>query len=119
VTTYKSNLRKAIRILQGEVPEQVLSGPRSFKTPIFFRNLLGDWSEPTIDSHAINAWHGRRIVGSRLTFPREVSTKRKIRADYIRAAQSRDLTPAEFQATVWVTWKRRIDQGLVPGYSKE
>lgn len=118
VSTYSTMKMKAIRILRGEQPEDVLNGPRSYKVPVFFRNLLGDWSEPCIDSHAINAWHGRRVAGSDLSLRKVVSTVRLIRADYIRAARARKLTPAEFQAIVWITWKRRIAQGKVPGYQR-
>lgn len=117
VTTYPSNLKRAISILQGVDPQQALSGPRAFKIPVFFRNLLGDWSEPCIDSHAINAWHGRRVVGSKLRLSHPVTTFRKVRADYIRAALNRKLTPAEFQATIWVTWKRRVASGTISGYT--
>ena len=113
VTTYHSNRRKAWSILEGRDPESVLHGP---KTSAFYLNLIGDWSVPCIDTHAINAWHGKRVVGSNLWLRRETTTVRKVTADYIRAAETLQLSPAEFQAIIWVSWKRRIKQGKVPGY---
>ena len=115
VTTYHDGRWKAWRILDGEEPSTVLRGP---KTTAFYRNLSGDWSVPCIDSHAINAWHGRRVLGSNLWLRNRVTTLRKVTADYIRAAETQGMTPAEFQAIIWTTWKRRVEQGKVPGYRR-
>lgn len=115
VTTPGTNRDRAWRILEGEHPLEALRGA---KTRAFFRNLRGDWSVPTIDSHAINAWHGRRVAGSRTYLPREVTTIRRVTEDYIRASVTHELTPAEFQAIVWVSWRRRIRDGKVPGYAR-
>ena len=115
VTTYHGNREKAWRILQGEEPQDIVRGP---KVSAFYRNLLGDWSVPTIDTHAINAWHGRRVVGSNLKLRNRVTTFRKVTADYTRAAATHGVTPAEFQAVLWITWKRRVTQGKVPGYRR-
>lgn len=115
VTTYHDGRWKAWRILDGEEPSTVLRGP---KVTAFYRNLSGDWSVPCIDSHAINAWHGERVVGSDLWLRNEVTTLRRVTADYTRAAETHRMTPAEFQAIIWVTWKRRIKQGKAPGYKE-
>ena len=117
VTTYRANRAKALRILRGESPEGVLTGPRAFKVPIFYRNIIGDWSVPCIDSHAINAWFGYRRTGGKLSAV-PVRTLRRITHDYTVASHKKGLTPAEFQAIIWVSWQRRIRAGRVKGYRK-
>lgn len=116
VTTYNANRDKAWRILNGAEPKVILgNGPKVYA---FFRNLIGDYTVPCIDSHAINAWHGRRVAGSNLRPRMRVTVIRKVTADYIRAARTQGVTPAEFQATIWVSWKRRVQEGKVPGYNR-
>lgn len=117
VTTYGVNKTKAWRILKDGRVFPHLNGP---KVVPFYHNLCGDLSVPTIDSHAVNAWHGRRVVGSQrgLWLRRRHTVYRTVAADYTRAAVSRGIAPAQFQAIVWLTWKRRISEGKVPGYER-
>ena len=116
VSTYNSNKDKAISIVMTGNVFPYLSGP---KVETFFHNLLGDYSEPCIDSHAINAWFGKRVEGSNISLRNRTTTIRKIRADYIRAANTKGLTPAQFQATIWVMHQRRIAEGRIIGYERK
>lgn len=114
VSTYNRNRDKAVSIvLSGEVFPH-LSGQ---KVTAFYYNLCGDYSEPTLDSHTINAWAGRRVETSRTELARRTTTLRRVRADFIRASTLRHLAAARFQAIIWLTHKRRIREGKVDGYA--
>jgi hypothetical protein len=108
------NKEKAFNIAATNVVWPHLSGP---KVSIFYENLLGDYSTPTIDSHAFNCWIGHKAAGSDVDKSPGIHFWRQCRSDYIAAAASRGYQPAAFQAILWVTHKRRVAEGRVPGYS--
>jgi hypothetical protein len=123
VLTYKANVGKAWSLLYGmhesEMdPEDAIrkycTGP---KVSAFYRCLVGDADSLCLDSHAINAWCGRRVTGTKLPGVRTESLRR-CRADYIRAASLAGETVASFQAIVWLRHRERINQGRVTGYSR-
>lgn len=126
VSTYNSNKRKAFEIAEldwnsvyfehgprGE-PLDILRGP---KVTAFYRNLVGDSTALTLDSHAYNAFCGFRATGSDLPGLRAQLT-RDAREAYTRAADVKGETVADFQAIIWLTWKTRIDEGKVAGYER-
>jgi len=88
-----SNKEKAHRILTGENPLDVLSGD---KVTRFFRNLTGDLSCVTIDSH------GWAMVGMSPT----ATNYRRVEFAFRMAAEYHGFEAAEFQAIVWNYWRR-------------
>jgi hypothetical protein len=102
----RKNTIKAQRILAGENPDGVLSGP---KVRAFFACIMDPRTDAVvIDSHAwcagINRTHGRwsnvRVTDTRY---------RWMARHYARAAKRVSVSPASFQAVVWITWKRRME----------
>lgn len=105
VTTYDANKQKAFDLLTGaKTPEECIRGP---KVRAFFHNLLGDLDAVTIDSHALNAWAGRRIAGASLHTPRRITTIRQCEADYRMLARWVEVKPAQAQAAIWCYWRQR------------
>ncbi|MCX2949922.1 hypothetical protein [Lentzea sp. NEAU-D7] len=112
IKTLGLNAEKARRILAGENPEDVVSGP---KVRAFWRTIA-DPSDPravVIDRHAIDIAAGR-VLGDKV---RGVLLSRAGAYDevcdvYRRAARilsrefGTDLSPAAVQATTWVHWRR-------------
>lgn len=90
---FDSNKRKATRILTGEDPLAVLSGP---KVRAFYRNLTGDTQAVTIDRHAtVIAW-GENA-------PLSLTAKRYVEASaaYVEAGSRLGLAPSAIQALTW------------------
>lgn len=114
VTTYSANKLKAWCIAEtGDV--SYLQGP---KVTAFYYNLLGDDGRVTLDSHAFNAYMGKRVVGAKTG--KKIGKKAHAAATqaFERAAAHHGESASAFQAIIWLVWKRRIELGLVPGYSK-
>jgi len=102
VCTYKSNLRKAVAILEGAPIAATLNGPKVIE---FYNCITGSVADVCIDGHAYAIWCGQRLtmkeipsIGKKL--------RAQIKADYIAAARCVDLRPCEVQAITWVTWRR-------------
>lgn len=76
--------------------------PGGPKVTCFAANLAGDSSLVTVDTHAAQAAIGDPIVFPQLRWNRYAL----IAHAYIDVAHSVGLTPADFQAILWVTWKR-------------
>ena len=102
----RKNTVKAQRILAGENPDDVLSGP---KVRAFFACILDPSTDAVvIDSHAWCAgmqrthgrWNGVRVTDTRYQW---------MARHYAHAAKRMSVSPAAFQAVVWVTWKRQMD----------
>lgn len=108
VCTYKSNLVKAVKILEldptGDLYYLIfdlLNGP---KIREFFNCIIGE-ADVCIDGHAYAIWSGQRLtmkeipsIGKKL--------RQQIKRDYMAAAQQAGIRSHEMQATTWVTWKR-------------
>lgn len=114
VATYHRNKAKAWAIATGEPIAEHLRGP---KVTVFARNLLGSRDELTLDSHAFNAWYGWRAIGSDLACP-PAAHRRLAERDYRRAAARLGEHVSDFQAIIWVRWKRAIAAGRVSGYQR-
>jgi hypothetical protein len=84
-----ANVRKAYRILEGDI--HAVKGP---KVIAFFLNIIGDENHVTVDIWATRAAVGRSIPGK---------DRALIAEAYRRAAKKRNVSPRDFQATVWVT----------------
>jgi len=100
VRGFSTNLAKAWRILEGENPSDVVSGP---KVTAFFHNICGEQDLVTLDTHAMNAWAGDPTGKA---YPAKV--REQMRADYVDCATLVGVAPSEFQAVVWVVWRAQV-----------
>jgi hypothetical protein len=97
---YSENVRKACRILDGDV--SALKGP---KVTAFANAILGDMSSVTVDVWATRAARSNLDNLLHLYTDREVPgarERRAIAAAYENAAAARGVEPAAMQAAVWV-----------------
>jgi hypothetical protein len=107
VSTFNSNKTKALQILSGELPLDVLGG---LKVRAFYSCLLGD-DAVCIDGHAFAIWKGERIPTTKTP---KISPKlyTSIVADYrnaattINAVLGTSYTAAQVQAITWSVWHR-------------
>ena len=107
VSTYHTMKQKAWSILQ-QMPsyEETLTILNGQKIKSFFRNIMGDESEITIDCHARNIYYNDR---QGLTTPNTHVGKLEyanIQKAYQRASKKLGIKAYELQAITWVTWKR-------------
>lgn len=112
VCTYGPNKEKAIRVLEGEPVDEVISGR---KVTAFFHCIVGCPNSVCIDGHAYNIWRGEQ---SPLDEVPSISKKNYelICNDYISATKKinliddrQHLLASEVQAITWVTWRNRIN----------
>jgi hypothetical protein len=100
-------IRKAKRILEGELPTDVMQTAK--KTKSFFLNMIGWEEQVTIDRHAKAAAYW--LIGPKGGSDNNLSKVGKKEYDelvgeYRGVARQLGLEPAQLQAIVWVTWKR-------------
>ena len=113
VSTFGKNKGKAIAILKGALPLDVLGGS---KVRAFYLCIIGHDSV-CVDGHAYSIWLGHRVATSATP---KISEKlyEKISQDYRVAAQQINLitgeeyTPAQVQAVTWVVWRNLFSGGL-------
>jgi hypothetical protein len=100
VATFNHNKEKAVRILNGEQPLDVLSGNKVRS----FYNCICLEDDVCVDSHAyaVATGHGERIKR------RAISDKSysEISNAYIDAAKSIGLSGSQLQAITWLAYKR-------------
>ena len=107
VSTYHKMKQKAWSILETmpsyDETVTILNGK---KIVSFFKNIMGDESEITIDGHARNIYYNDK---QGLTTP-NTNIKKSEYADiqkaYQRASKKLGIKAYELQAITWVTWKR-------------
>ena len=99
--SYSANVKKAVRIYNGEKPESVLSGQ---KVTSFFHNLVNPYASGivTIDRHAIHiAMYGI----SNDTPSGDLSVTKKAYSlfvgAYVHAASILDILPQDLQSATW------------------
>lgn len=105
------NVRKARHIIEGtRNPFDVLYPVEGKKVWNFFNNIVTrgeDVTFVTIDRHAYSIALGRECDDKE-----RQSIRRKLyetlKAAYIEAAKHVGLSPAQLQATVWLTWRNRL-----------
>jgi hypothetical protein len=107
VSTYHTMKRKAWYILQ-EMPtyDQTVTILNGKKIVSFFKNIMGDETEITIDGHARNIYYNDR---QGLTTPNTNIRKLEyldIQKAYQRASKKLGIKAYELQAITWVAWKR-------------
>lgn len=108
VSSYGQNKVKAIRILKGESPDDVLGGN---KVRAFYECIAnGNSTAVCIDGHAFSIWSGQRVVTSKTP---SISDKlyAAISEDYRRAALVVSsvtgvcYSAMQVQAITWVVWR--------------
>ena len=107
VSTYHAMKRKAWHILE-EMPtyDEVVAILNGKKIVSFYKNIMGDESEITIDGHARNIYYNDR---QGLTTPNTNIRKLEyidIQKAYKRASKKLGIKAYELQAITWVAWKR-------------
>ncbi len=94
---------KVTRLLSGENPADVVSGP---KVTAFYNNILDPSGDHvTIDRHAIDIAFG--VVHTDKSRP--AGTKKliaELSTAYRDAAKTLNIVPLELQAITWVAWRR-------------
>jgi hypothetical protein len=108
----KSNGEKAIKIICGMDPEDIVSGP---KVTAFWRTIV-DPSDPravVVDRHALDVAKGqvlddrqRGIILGRKGAYEELSALYRRAAKQLTKELGATWTPAEVQAVTWVVWRR-------------
>jgi len=112
VSTFGKNKDKAIRILGGEDPRDVLGG---LKVRAFYECIVGG-NQVCIDGHAYSIWLGQRVATSSTP---KISPKlyERIANDYCLAASQineitgSSYTPSQIQAITWVVWRNLVNGG--------
>ena len=103
------NNLKALRILDGENPLDVLKGR---KVVPFYKAILNpEGDNPTVvDRHASAVYMGRPLAESELNKLQSPVIYKRISGAYARAAKLRGIHPNVLQAQTWLQW--RIDRGI-------
>ena len=105
-----TNNMKALRILKGEHPLQVLRG---LKVVPFYMAILDPESInplPVIDRHAGAVYMGKSLNEKQLNKLSNVSVNRRISGAYINVARKVGIHPHTLQATTWIQW--RAEKGI-------
>jgi hypothetical protein len=101
---------KAIRIRDGEAPEDVL-GERAFKVQAFYRALIGDDDAAVIDTWMLDAldfYKVSKVTGERYQSYTKLQYERL--ADVVRSEAARvGMAITEYQATVWCIIRGRAE----------
>jgi hypothetical protein len=108
-STYNRNKIKALSILEGSAPLEVLGG---LKVRAFYSCITGG-NEVCIDGHAYAIWRGERISTSSTP---KISAKLygSIVADYVKATATinsvmgTNYRPYQVQAITWLAWRRMV-----------
>lgn len=114
------NVRKSIRILQGDNPREVLGG--GMKTQAFYDNILAPLESKgvAIDRHAkglalrSNSARGATATQDAIVTPSEYPYYVR---HYVGIAERLGLIPHQLQAVCWVTWRRlkgNLEQNDLP-----
>jgi hypothetical protein len=111
-STYNKNKLKALAILEGATPLEVLGG---LKVRAFYSCIIGA-DDVCVDGHAYAIWRGERISTSSTP---KISAKLygSIVADYVKATATinsvmdTSYRPYQVQAITWLAWRRMVKGG--------
>lgn len=110
--TFTRNCEKADRILTGEDPMMVLSGP---KVTNFYLNILsaGENNSVTIDRHAVHIAEGRIFTDHERTKMLRINGTYNGYGEFVdayrEAAWRVNLSAAKLQAIVWVAYRNTLE----------
>ena len=103
------NNEKALRILEGEYPLDVLGGRKVVPFYKAIVNPTGD--NPTVvDRHASAVYMGRSLQERELNQLQSPVIYKRISGAYVHAAKVRGVHPNVLQAQTWLQW--RLDKGI-------
>ena len=107
VSAYRRNCDKALIILRGRNPQNVLKGSKVLN---FYYNTM-DPENPrwvTVDGHLVSAWTGTRLTMKRWAgiTAREYQ---QISRHVMEAAERVGILPCQFHSTIWLV-QRRINK---------
>ena len=104
-----ANHNKALRILQGEKPNDVLGG---FKVRAFYKAIVAPngSGEPVVDRHALAIYMGRNVVEKELHYLQSPIIMARLQGAYKRASNKLGIHHHELQAITWLEW--RANKGL-------
>ena len=111
--TYQSQTDKALAILDGKDPMEVL-GDRARKTKAFYQAIVdpnNTYSEPVIDRHAVAVYMGRVVSDRELKALESTKVYNRIAKAYIRAGREVGINHHILQASTWMQW--RTNKGIV------
>jgi len=112
VSTFGKNKEKALRILKGEAPLDILGG---LKVRAFYECIIGE-NSVCVDGHAYSIWLGYRVPTTKTP---SISEKLydQIAGDYRLATEQINLITGEFylpsqvQAITWIVWRNLFPKG--------
>jgi hypothetical protein len=104
VSAYQANFKKAMSILHGEDPLNVLGGS---KVVSFYHNTMNpdDSKYVTIDGHMVSVYQGERLRMKRVA---GISSKDyDVISNGLRVvAETLEIPAPRLQSILWITWKR-------------
>lgn len=97
------NMAKALRIMDGEHPLNVLGGEKVLS---FYHNILLDNVRVTIDRHAIDIACGKPQSDADRAPYFKGKRRKELVQSYTNAARIEGVLPYEIQAITWVYWRK-------------
>ena len=112
VSTFNRNKIKALKILSGDDPMQILGG---LKVRAFYDCIIGGDSV-CVDGHAYAIWQGEYIPTTKTPkiTPKvyeAISADYRLAANTINSILQAEYSAAQIQAITWVAWRRIIKEG--------
>ncbi len=98
----KVNVSKAEAIRNGRLSDTLTVFKSAPKVASFSRNLAGDYSLVTVDTHALQA----ALCDVEVVLGLKWNTYEAFASAYVHASKVVGIEPAMFQAVIWHTWKR-------------
>lgn len=114
VSTYGQNRRKAIGILEGGDPDEILGGP---KVRAFWRCIADPENADAVcvDRHGARVALGWKMsLGDVHRWLGRVGTIEKIQEAYRRAAAELGELPLVVQAVTWLVYRERMESAALP-----
>tara|TARA_Y100000310_G_scaffold335333_1_gene417050 strand:+ start:9003 stop:9629 length:627 start_codon:yes stop_codon:yes gene_type:complete len=103
------NNTKALRILDGEHPLEVLKGRKV--VPFYKAIVSPEGDNPTVvDRHASAVYMGRQLNEQELNQLQSATIYKRISGAYAKAAKVKGVHPNVLQAQTWLQW--RMDRGI-------
>lgn len=104
-----ANHNKALRILQGEKPTNVLGGS---KVRAFYKAIVAPEGsgEPVIDRHALAIYMGRNVTEKELYYLQSPIVMGRLQGAYKKASAKLGIHHHELQAITWLEW--RANKGI-------
>jgi hypothetical protein len=101
-----ANHNKALRILQGEKPINVLGG---YKVRAFYKAIVAPngSGEPVVDRHALAIYMGRNVVEKELQYLQSPVVMARLQGAYKKASNILGIHHHELQAITWLEWRAR------------